>query len=149
VADVLWNFKGVIDVVKLPDTEASAQLVDDTFDDCAVDHEQPGADGAPRRPVVRSMVTRDRRVRAQVLKRAEGACERKCCANSRDWPGFLDVHHILGADKSDRVWNCVALCPSCHREAHFAPDHDKINAELLEYASLFRQAEAASTDRSS
>jgi 5-methylcytosine-specific restriction protein A len=143
VPDALWNFKGVIDLIELPDAHALTEGVDDTFDDCVVDHEQLGADGAPRVPVVRSMVKRDRRVRAEVLKRAEGACEREGCKDSRDWPGFLDVHHILGADKSDRVWNCVALCPSCHREAHFAPDHDVINAELLEYASTFRQAAVA------
>lgn len=144
VADVLWTFRDVIDLVKLGDLQASVRGEDDTFDDCFVDHEQLGSDGAPRVPVVRSMVKRDRRVRAEVLKRAEGACERRSCKDRRSWPGFLDVHHILGADKSDRLWNCVALCPSCHREAHFAPDHDALNAELLEYASAFAQAAAFS-----
>lgn len=143
VADALWDHPGVIDLVELPDGAASPEAVDDTFDDCVIDHEQLGADGAPRVPVVRSMVKRDRRVRTKVLKRAKGSCERSACEARRDWPGFLDVHHILGADKSDRVWNCVALCPSCHREAHYAPDHDEINAALLEYASAFRRAEAA------
>ncbi|MDI4634035.1 HNH endonuclease [Pelomonas sp. V22] len=139
VADVLWNHAGVVDLVGLPDRVALPEAVDDTFDDCIVDREQIGSDGAPRIPVVRSMVKRDRRVRAEVLKRAEGACERSGCDARRDWTGFLDVHHILGAEKSDRVWNCVALCPNCHREAHYAPDHDEINAELLEFASAFRQ----------
>jgi 5-methylcytosine-specific restriction protein A len=143
VADVLWSYPGVIDLVKLPDINASAAGSDDTFDDCVVDHEQLGADGAPRVPVVRSLVKRDRRVRSEVLSRAQGACERSSCKQARPWAGFLDVHHILGAEKSDRVWNCVALCPSCHREAHFAPDHDAINVELLEYASAFRQAVVA------
>jgi 5-methylcytosine-specific restriction enzyme A len=143
VPDALWSHRGVIELVDLPDVPVAGGGVDDTFDDCAVDHEQLGADGAQRVPVVRSMVRRDRRVRAEVVKRAQGACERVYCSDSRDWPGFLDVHHILGADKSDRVWNCVALYPSCHREAHFAPDQDSINTELLEYASAFRQAEAA------
>jgi 5-methylcytosine-specific restriction enzyme A len=142
VADALWNYPGVVDLVDLPDIAGSVDAVDDTFDDCAVDQEQLGADGSPRVPTVRSMVKRDRRVRAEVLKRAKGSCERSGCEARRDWPGFLDVHHILGADKSDRVWNCVALCPSCHRETHFAPDHDAINAALLEYASAFSQVEA-------
>lgn len=143
VADALWTCPGVIDLAALPDVQGFAESIDDTFDDCVVDLAQLGADGAPRVPVVRSMVKRDRRVRAEVLKRANGACERKGCHAGRDWPGFLDVHHILGAEKSDRVWNCVALCPSCHREAHFAPDHDAINTELLELAGGFRSAEHA------
>jgi 5-methylcytosine-specific restriction protein A len=138
VVDALWNFKAVVDLVKLPDVEEADRGSDDTFDDCPRDREQLGSDGAPRVPVLRSLVKRDRRVRSEVLERAKGACERRSCRISRSWSGFLDVHHILGADKSDRVWNCVALCPSCHREAHFAPDHDAINAELLEYASSFR-----------
>lgn len=142
VPAALWSYTGVIDLVKLPDAPVAAEGFDDSFDDCTVDHEQLGADGAHRVPVVRSMVRRDRRVRAEVVRRAKGCCERAKCRNSRDWSGFLDVHHILGAEKSDRVWNCVALCPTCHREAHFAPDHDSINSELLAYASAFRQTQA-------
>lgn len=144
VADVLWEYDGVSDLVKLPDVALVDDTAsDDTFDDLPMDHGQLGADGAPRVPVVRSMVKRDRRVRTEVLRRAEGACERTGCKETRDWAGFLDVHHILGAEKSDRVWNCVALCPNCHREAHYSPEHDAINAALLEYASSFKQAEAA------
>jgi len=47
------------------------------------------------------------------------------------------------ADKSDCVWNYMDLYPNCHRESHYSPEHDAINAELLEYASGFRVAEAA------
>ncbi|MBU9434829.1 HNH endonuclease [Burkholderia multivorans] len=28
------------------------------------------------------------------------------------------MHHILGVEKGDRIWNCVALCPNCHRDTH-------------------------------
>lgn len=143
VADALWNFSGVVDLVELSDVRTDPDRIDDSFDDCVVDYEQLGADGAPKVLRVCSMVKRDRRVRAAVLSRAEGKCERLGCEEWRVWPGFLDVHHILGADKSDRVWNCVALCPSCHREAHFAPDRDALNAELLRYASGYRKSEAA------
>ena len=55
-----------------------------------------------------------------MLKRASLGCERASCADPRRYPGFLDVHHILGVEKSDRKWNCVALCLKCHRDAHFA-----------------------------
>lgn len=137
VADALWNYPGVADLVKLPAVHGVAREVDDTFDDCAVDYEQLGTDGAAKVPVLRSK--RDRRDRAEVLKRADGECERSGCADAHDWPGFLDVNHILGAETSDRVWNCVALCPNCHRDAHFAPDHAAINAALLQYVKAFRK----------
>ncbi len=138
VADALWGHKGVVDLVQLADQVVERTGIDDTFDDCSVDYSQLGADGAPRVPVLRSMVKRDHKVRREVMNRAKGVCESEECDESRSYPGFLDVHHILGVEKSDRVWNCVALCPNCHREAHFAPKQDAINAALLEYASKYR-----------
>lgn len=138
VADALWAWPGVVDLAKLA-TVASGSL-DDTFDDCpGIDYSTIGSDGAPRRPVIRSEVKRDSRVRRAVLDRTQG-CERKGCGAHRDYSGFLDVHHILGVEKSDRAWNCVALCPNCHRETHFAPDADDLNAQLLEYAKQFKSA---------
>ena len=137
VADALWAWPGVVDLAKLG--PAGSGAADDTFDDCpGTDYSTLGSDGAPRRTVVRSEVKRDPRVRRAVLARTSG-CEREDCAERRDYPGFLDVHHILGVEKSDRAWNCVALCPNCHREAHFAPDADDLNAQLLAYAEQFRQ----------
>jgi 5-methylcytosine-specific restriction protein A len=136
VADALWTWPGVVDLAKL----AVSDLIspDDTFDDCpGIDYLTLGSDGASRRPVIRSEVKRDPRVRLAVLDRRLG-CEREGCRAHRDYAGFRDVHHILGAERSDRTWNCVALCPNCHREAHFAPDADKLNAQLLEYAKQFK-----------
>jgi 5-methylcytosine-specific restriction protein A len=138
VADALWGHKGVVDLVQLEDQVVERPVIDDTFDDCPVDYSQLGADCAPRVPVLRSMVKRDDKVRREVMNRAQGMCESEGCDESRSYPGFFDVHHILGVEKSDRVWNCVALCPNCHREAHFAPMQDAINAALLEYASKYR-----------
>ena len=124
--------------MQLEDLVVERNVIDDTFDDCPIDYRQLGSDGTPRVPVLRSMVKRDDKVRREVMKRAKGTCESETCDESRSYPGFLDVHHILGVEKSDRVWNCVALCPNCHREAHFAPNQDAINATLLEYASKYR-----------
>lgn len=73
---------------------------------------------------------RSSRVREVVLKRAQQKCERAGCAESRDYNGFLDIHHILGIAVSDRVSNCIALCPNCHREAHCAPNRHELNREL-------------------
>lgn len=137
VAAALWQHVGVEDLAKLYDRPEVPALEDDTFDDCPADYAQLGNDGAQRILVMRSHVRRDPRVRAEVLKRAAGTCERACCGETRPFGGFLDVHHILGVEKGDRVWNCVGLCPNCHREAHFAPSQDAINAELLAFASTF------------
>jgi 5-methylcytosine-specific restriction protein A len=134
VVRALWEHEGVQDLVALEVvTEVDNFDLDDTFGDIL----QFGRDGAPRMPTVRSGVKRDRRVRAVVLQRAQGRCERKGCGDGRDYDGFLDVHHILGAEVSDRVWNCVAVCPNCHREAHVAPNLDEINIELLAVARRY------------
>ncbi|HTX50571.1 MAG TPA: HNH endonuclease signature motif containing protein [Caulobacteraceae bacterium] len=133
VADVLWSWPGVIDVVALPPT--GGPLTDDAYDDLPLD--MLGRDEAMRVLRQTSGYPRDPKVRAAVLARAHGMCEREGCGVSRPFPGFLDVHHILGIRESDRVRNCVALCPNCHREAHFAPERDAINAALQTYASRF------------
>jgi len=142
VADGLWKHRGVQDVVlmKVVGGRLSSQtFVNDTFDDLpGFDLTLLGSDGAPRVPILRSMVKRDQRVRGEVLRRANGKCERSSCGITRSYPGFFDVHHILGADKSDRVYNSVALCPNCHREAHSAPNHCEINDELLDFAMRFK-----------
>lgn len=112
---------------------------DDTMDDLpGVDYSGIGTDDPGRFQTTKSNVKRDPRVRRKVAERAKDGCERGSCTDSRAYPGFLDVHHILGIEASDRVWTCVALCPNCHREAHFSPDRDEINRELLAYASQFR-----------
>lgn len=134
VADVLWSWPGVINVLSRPVVGGLSAGVDDTYDDCPTDYGELGRDAATRVERISSGYPRDARVRAAVLERANGACERQSCGASRDFTGFLDVHHILGVGRSDRVSNCVALCPNCHREAHFAPDRDIINTALHDYA---------------
>jgi len=140
VPDVLWTWPGVVDLAKLPAVSStSPTLIDDSFDDIpGVDYSVLGSDGASRITSTRSHVKRDPRVRIEVIRRATEGCERASCGDKRRYPGFLDVHHILGVETSDRYWNCVALCPSCHRAAHFAPDRDQINDELLTFASQFK-----------
>lgn len=137
VPDMLWQWPGVIDIAKIA-PKAGGGDFDDTFDDCpAPDYSALGRDGGERRPVLRSEVRRDPRVRQAVLARASG-CEREGCGERRSFSGFLDVHHILGVEKSDRAWNCVALCPNCHREAHYAPYANELNEQLLKYAEQFK-----------
>ncbi len=137
VADVLWNWPGIIDVLKLPTT--SSVTLDDSVADLPIDTATLGRDEGERLVAVRSGFQRDAKVRAAVLARADGRCERAECGESRGYPGFLDVHHILGIEASDRVWTCVALCPNCHREAHFSPSSDAINDDLRMYAERFAE----------
>lgn len=136
VADALWQWPGVINVLALP-SEAHGTVMLDSVDDLPTDSALIGRDGGERLLSTKSGYPRDPKVRAAVLVRAEGRCEQVGCGENRPFPGFLDVHHILGVGVSDRVWSCVALCPNCHRDAHYAPDRDAINAALREYAHRF------------
>lgn len=142
VTQALWGDPRVKDLNKLKShfEEAQQIRVDDTFDDLpGIDFSLIGSDGGTVRVSMRSNVKRDPRVRSAVILRAQGKCERGGCGAIRDFPGFLDVHHILGIEKSDRYWNCVALCPNCHREAHAALNRDEVNADLLEYSMQYKE----------
>jgi 5-methylcytosine-specific restriction endonuclease McrA len=84
---------------------------------------------APRIPrllnVVTTVYARNPDVIAEVLKRASGKCE--LCGRSApfnrksDGSPYLEVHHIqqLAAGGLDTESNAQALCPNCHRRAHF------------------------------
>jgi predicted HNH restriction endonuclease len=61
----------------------------------------------------------------EVLLRANGVCER-CKKDApflrkKDNTPYLEVHHKvqLANGGHDTVKNAIALCPNCHREAHF------------------------------
>jgi 5-methylcytosine-specific restriction protein A len=137
VAAVLWNWPGIINVLALP---ANGDAVgDDSLDDLPIDAGLWGRDNGERYTAVRSGYRRDQKVRTAVIERANGKCERDACGANRPYSGFLDVHHILGVGISDRAWTCVALCPNCHREAHFAPDRDAINQSLSVFAKQFAE----------
>ena len=84
-----------------------------------------------------AVVARDPRVQAWILDIAKGRCE--LCGSGAPFsrPGgrpYLEIHHVDrladgGADVPD---NAVALCPNCHREAHYGDRADAIRQELLE-----------------
>lgn len=80
----------------------------------------------PKQKTVTTFVfERNPDVVAEVLYRAKGSCE-KCfkpapfSRKSDDSP-YLEVHHKvpLAQDGDDSVENAIALCPNCHREAHY------------------------------
>lgn len=143
VSDILWSWPGVVNVLALSRIRDSSAIIDDTFDDLPIDYGIVGRDTGGRVERMVSGYSRDPKVRADVLHRAGGACEREGCREQRAYAGFLDVHHILGVAASDRAWTCVALCPNCHREAHCAPDRDAINLSLAAFASRYAPVENA------
>lgn len=86
-------------------------------------------EGANPKPAVRYVMTRvfvrNPYVVAEVLSRAGGRCE-KCHSeapfNSRSTgEPYLEVHHRipLAEHGDDTVENAIALCPNCHRYAHY------------------------------
>lgn len=78
-----------------------------------------------RQSVVISVFKRNPDVVAEVLARAQGIC--KGCNRpapffrARDNRPYLEVHHIvrLADGGKDSLNNAVALCPNCHKKAHF------------------------------
>jgi 5-methylcytosine-specific restriction endonuclease McrA len=75
--------------------------------------------------VLTTVFQRNPDVVVEVLKRANGICE--ICKNvapfarKSDGSPYLEIHHLdmLSSGGSDSVENAQALCPNCHRRAHF------------------------------
>jgi 5-methylcytosine-specific restriction protein A len=74
-------------------------------------------------------------IKKYALLRAKGQCE-NCgkdapFVNSNDIP-FLEVHHIfsLSDDGPDHPLNVAAICPNCHREAHYGKQMAKLKNYL-------------------
>jgi len=79
---------------------------------------------------------RDPKVKAWVLKSANGICE--LCNSSapffkQDGMPYLEVHHVLPLSEggSDRVSNTVAVCPNCHMRFHYGSDKIKIREYVI------------------
>lgn len=79
---------------------------------------------------------RSEAVREYALKRSRGTCE-GCHTSapflSRHGP-FLEVHHMLRLSDGgpDHPENVAALCPNCHRKAHYAVNATVFNQGLIE-----------------
>lgn len=80
---------------------------------------------------------RDPKVKAWILKEADGQCE--CCGcnapfETIEGEPFLEVHHIrhLSDGGSDTVTNTIAVCPNCHREMHYGIDRFRLIALMFE-----------------
>lgn len=113
----------------------AASLIDKSESDFAAARQRSSDDRkrrleqAPKTPqrilVVTEQYIRNYDVIVTVLERAKGNCE-DCGSpapfrKSKDGEPYLEVHHriFLSEDGEDTVENALALCPNCHRKAHF------------------------------
>ena len=84
------------------------------------------SDPKPTRTIVSQLVfNRNQYVVVEILDRANGICE-KCnkpapFITDNDKKLYLEVHHIipLAEGGDDTIENAIALCPNCHRHAHY------------------------------
>lgn len=101
----------------------------------------------PKFPIIRSVFTnyyyRSSSVSTFVKNRAKGFCE--LCKMpapfiKTDGTPYLETHHIVKLSNMgvDKIYNCVALCPNCHRELHYGQLSIEKEKELVEilYKSL-------------
>ncbi len=75
-------------------------------------------------------------VKAYTLKRANGyceACKSKAPFLNKKKKPYLEVHHIirLADDGPDYPNYVIALCPNCHRKAHFSSSNEDFAERLL------------------
>jgi len=83
-----------------------------------------------------SVYERDPAVRAWVTIRSDHSCEMLGCDYSgfmkADGSKYIETHHIiaLGEGGGDNIANMAALCPNCHREAHYSVDREQLAEKL-------------------
>ena len=87
-----------------------------------------------------TVVGRDPEVQRWVFECADGRCERcgkRAPFEKENGTLFLEIHHVcrLADGGADVPENAVALCPNCHREAHYGARRDLIRQQLSERAS--------------
>lgn len=77
---------------------------------------------------------RSQALKMYVVARSKGRCEgcgEKAPFKTKSGP-FLECHHLhrLADGGPDHPKNVVALCPNCHRRAHYALDSESYNSQL-------------------
>ena len=79
--------------------------------------------------------SRNPKIRAAVLQMAAGRCERCDQLGFLTVSGtcYLETHHIVGVAESgpDSIDNVIAVCPNCHRQAHFAANRVQVENEFM------------------
>ncbi len=95
----------------------------------------------------RNVYHRSEAVRVYVLRRSNGLCEG--CGSpapfrTKDKRPYLEPHHIrrISDGGPDLPTWVVALCPTCHRRAHYAEDAEKYNEFLKAQARTLEKGAA-------
>ncbi|WP_080635324.1 HNH endonuclease [Pseudomonas asplenii] len=84
---------------------------------------------------------RSARVHSYAMRRSGGRCEgcgQPAPFHRFDGRAFLEVHHMtrLADDGPDLPINVIALCPNCHRRAHYSADRVEFGSSLREFVAL-------------
>jgi len=79
-------------------------------------------------------------IKLYVLKRADGiceGCEEPAPFNTPAGSPFLEPHHLtrLADGGPDHPKHVIALCPNCHRRAHYSEDSLSFNKSLVRLLS--------------
>lgn len=97
------------------------------------------SEGSVTEEKVANVQVRAEAVRRYALKRANGTCEGcQSAAPFRTKSGpYLEVHHVfrLADGGPDHPAKVIALCPNCHRRAHYASDGESFNQQLIDWLS--------------
>jgi 5-methylcytosine-specific restriction protein A len=140
----LQAFESTTESVESPTVDTEEDLGRFSLDELrrkAVDASAEFKTPVERRALYR---VRSRAVRLYVLRRANGVCEG--CGNAAPFVTaaqlpYLEPHHIRrltdGGPDSPR-W-VVAVCPNCHRRAHYSQDAREYNAKLAEIVGRLEQ----------
>lgn len=142
-----WSYVHALPLLSIENTIVKEQLTEQ-FDD-ALSHSLADSDDvrkmrledAPKVPEKIQTVSYDYRrnpdVVAEVLKRASGKCElcqlRAPFFKASDGSPYLEVHHwvTLAEGGEDTVDNVGALCPNCHKQAHFGQYREYIRSNKV------------------
>ena len=84
---------------------------------------------------IQSIQNRSTAIKLYAKKRANGICEgcnELAPFKTKSGP-YLEVHHLtrLADGGPDRPENVIALCPTCHRRAHYSINHLEFNNGLI------------------
>lgn len=105
--------------------------------------EKKAAAQSSEEPKVAQRITlyrqRSKYIKLYALKRANGHCEgcnQPAPFITQGGSHYLEVHHLErlsdgGPDRPDAV---IAICPNCHRRAHYANDFKEYNEKLTKIA---------------
>lgn len=115
-------------VIKNGETRTSRSAIDDL-------DELSGTDLPTRQSYHGKRFIRNAKIRASVLKRANGKCENCgvegfCTVNGNR---YLETHHIISLARQgpDSENNVIALCPKDHRQAHFGIDAIELERKFI------------------